>query len=370
MSENERDDGYALARAAYNELTSRSYGDPQGATQALTKLAEFFPVCAPGGTTQVAKIPPGHEVLITAYVPEMCDDKGNGGDVFIERSSQSICFRAEFLKKLAAGIGLEWIPEAKKVSFPFAGHPQSGWCCTVSVAAKYRDWSGEMRVVDASKTLDLRDEALVGVDIKEKQLRRERSDIAARAETMAKSRCIADAAIKRTIRRDQVGAPIVCAKVYRTEPTDKDSGNRAASALYGGDGIESARPADVDEVTGEVQHGNPGRGPSSAPHAPAAAPTGNGGASSGVTAPSPSTASRAAPAAEAKPHLIPKGYKGEGKTFAAATDDELAEYAMSLGARIASGEIPAPGAPAAKAKLAAAESEIARRESLNNEAAW
>ena len=119
-----------------------------------------------------------------------------------------------------------------------------------------------------------------------------------------------------------------------------------------------------------MQHGNPGRGPSSAPHAPVAAPTGNGGASSGVTAPSPSTASRAAPASEAKPHLIPKGYKGEGKTFAAATDDELAEYAMSLGARIASGEIPAPGAPAAKAKLAAAEAEIQRRESLNGDAPW
>lgn len=365
MSNDNEPNGYALARAAYNELTSRSYGDPQGATQALTRLAEFFPVCAPGGTTQVAKIAPGHEVLITAYVPEMCDEKGNGGDVFIERSSQSICFRAAFLKKLAAGIGLTWLPGATETSFPANFHP---WCVTVKVAAEYRDWSGEMRTVSASKTLDLRDEAQPkGTP---KQIERERSDIAARAETMAKSRCIADAAIKRTIQRDQMGAPIVCAKVYRTDPTDPQAGNRAASALYGQGGIETARRADVDETTGEVTNGNPIRDVSAPPATTADTP-GNRGASSGETGAQPAPASRVAPPREdiAKPYVIPKGYKGTGKVFAVAADDELAEYVGALGNRIAAGEIPAPGMDAARAKLAAGEAELAKR-AQSGDAPW
>jgi len=364
MSNDNEPNGYALARAAYNELTQRSYGDPQGATQAPTRLAEFFPVCAPGGTTQVAKIAPGHEVLITAYVPEMCDEKGNGGDVFIERSSQSICFRAAFLKKLAAGIGLTWLPGATETSFPANFHP---WCVTVKVAAEYRDWSGEMRTVSASKTLDLRDEAQPkGTP---KQIERERSDIAARAETMAKSRCIADAAIKRTIQRDQMGAPIVCAKVYRTDPTDPQAGNRAASALYGQGGIETARRADVDETTGEVTDGNPIRDASAPPATTADTPS-NRGASSGETGAQPAPASRSSPPATPKVHKLPKGVRGEGKTFPVAETDELADYAVALGQRITEGKIHAAGIPDAKVKLEAAKAEIARRELLAKEDMW
>lgn len=353
MSEQSEDRGdYALAEC-------RAYDSPLSVTRALNELAKNFPVVAPGGTTECTMIPEGYGVSITAVIP-------GADDVYKDSGSGQTCFKAAFLKKLAAGVGIEWIPSETRRLDNFA-HP---FVCSIVVAGRYRDWSGDWRTISASHMLDLRDDAAHGMKDKPKQLEMARKNIAQLCETKAKSRAIADACVSRTIDPRDLDRPIPMAKLYRRDPADGQSGNRAASALYGGDGIESARPADVDEVTGEVQHGNPGRGPSSAPHAPAAAPTGNGGASSGVTAPSPSTASRAAPAAEAKPHLIPKGYKGEGKTFAAATDDELAEYAMSLGARIASGEIPAPGAPAAKAKLAAAEAEIARRESLNNEAAW
>lgn len=354
---------YELARAAYGELTQRSFADPQSATAALTKLSQFFPVCAPGGTTQVAEVAAGHKVLITAHVPQMCDDQGNGGDVFKERSSGTICFRAAFLKKLAGGIGLEWIPSETRTSFPFAGHAQGGWCCTVVVAARYRDWSGEWRVVSASKTLDLRDEAEPkGTP---KQIARERGDIASRAETMAKSRCIADACIARTIAMEQVGAPIVCAKLYRTEPMDA---NAARDAMYG-------PPREIiDHGTGEVidsVQGNHGAGPSSAPNAPAGSPPRESVASSGSAGTPPASASPAPSAA--KEHEIPKRVRADGtqfpdagKTFAEASTDALQTYLEDAMALIGKGGIPEKHMVSAKAKAKACADEIDRR----REAEW
>ena len=208
----ETDNRYALAKAAFDGLARRSYAAPTDATRALKQLAEFFPVVSPGGTLDVAEIAPGHKVSITAHVPQMCDDKGNGGDVFIERSSQSICFRAMFLKKLAGGVGHEWIPSETRISFPANNHPH---CCAVTVAGRYRDYTGQWRTVSASKVLDLRDEAIGDSAKSDKQLRREREDIASRAETMAKSRCIADACVDRTINAGDVlhGLPWGCGKV-------------------------------------------------------------------------------------------------------------------------------------------------------------
>jgi hypothetical protein len=345
------DDRYALAKAAYGELTQRSFAEPQEATHALTKLSEFFPVCSPGGTTQVAEVAPGHKVLITAHIPQMCDEKGNGGDVFKERSSGTLCFRAVFLKKLAGGIGLEWIPSETRTEFPFRGFPQSGWCVTVHVAGRYRDWSGEWRTVSASKTLDLRDEVLDGTTKTDKQIARERADIASRAETMAKSRCIADACINRTIEADQVGAPIVCAKLYRTDPLDSSA---AKAALYGGAREEpiEAHAEIVDEATGEVES-KPGVGTSSAPHAPAGSPTRESGPGSGVSGANPATAS-SPPASAPKEFVIHNpGGPGHNKTFSKATAEELEAYLEFLMGRIASKSIPPAGMPAAKVKAKA-----------------
>jgi len=351
-NEETSDPRYELARAAYGELTQRTFSDPKSATQALTRLAEFFPVFAPGGTTNVAEIAPGHSLLISSYVPQMCDEKGNGGDVYRELSSGTLCFRAGFLKRLAAGIGLEWLPEQKRIEWPMRGLPQGGWCVTVTVVGRYRTYAGEWRTVDASKTLDLRDEAIVGTKLatQEKQLRRERTDIQSRAETMAKSRCIADAAVKRTIEAEDVGRPVICASIYRTPSTDDV--RAATSALYGETG------AVIDHVE-DTPQGNTGR-PSS--EAPVASPTREGGASSVETGPSPAAASPAG-LSKSKPGCVHlPGHPEDGRTFAAASDDALRAYLDALANRIAAGR-PGKMLDAMQAKYDEAEAVLlARRE--------
>ena len=72
---------------------------PNDITKTLDQAArEGFPVVAPGGTTQCAGIAPGHSAIVTAVTP-------SEEDVYIEQSSKARCYKATFLKKLAAGLG-------------------------------------------------------------------------------------------------------------------------------------------------------------------------------------------------------------------------------------------------------------------------
>ena len=304
------------ARTTLAKWGGKAYEKPTDVTTALAQLAEHFPVIAPGGTTSCAAIAEGCRVLLTsviAYPPDRGTDGkevSGTGDVFKDKQTGKWCFHASFLKKLAAGVGIEWLADKTRRLDNFA----DPFVCSMVVAGRYRDYTGEWREITGAHQLDLRDGAAHGKT--PAQLVKARQYIQQLCETMAKSRAIADACVSRTIEERDLGRPIPMAKLYRVDALDADA---ARKALYGGgDGIESAKPADVvDPATGEVTQGSHGADTSR----PASGASGGPEASSGAAPASP-----ASPPSDPTQFTIGKGLPGEGKTFAEATDDQLVAY--------------------------------------------
>lgn len=324
-----------------------TYDKPLEVTRALRALAEQFPVVAPGGTTECHVVPEGYGVSVTAVIP-------TEDDVYKDKGSNATCFKATFLKKLAAGLGIEWVPSETRRLDNFA-HP---FVCSIVVAGRYRDWSGEWRTISGSHMLDLRDEAAHGMT--DKQLPMARKNIAQLCETKAKSRAIADACISRTIDPRDLNRPIPMAKLYRRDTIDSGEAKRA---LYGEPRRVAADVIDVEPTTVEdTPQGNTGR-PSS--EAPVASPTRESGASSVETGPSPAAASPAGPSggSKSKPGCVHlPGHPEDGRTFAAASDDALRAYLDALATRIAAGR-PGKMLDAMQAKYDEAEAVLlARRE--------
>ncbi len=209
---------------------------PGSITQALQALNELGPVVAPGGTLLCSGLAEGYGAIITAVTPT--DD-----DVYVEFSSKKRCYTAAFLKKLAAGIGIEWDSMQTRRLDGFV-HPH---VCSVSVGGRYRDYSGAWRSISGDAQLDLRDEATHGVKTAG-ELNRMRKKIQEHTITRAKSRAIADACVKRTQSEGAIGLQMYVCKVYRTE-AEPGAADAAQEALYGG----AARPGEtVDNETGEI----------------------------------------------------------------------------------------------------------------------
>lgn len=122
----------------------------------------------------------------------------------------------------------------------------------------------------------------------------------------------------------------------------------------------------IDAETGEVMtQGNRGSEPSSAPHAPAGDPSGNGAASSGVSGSPPAPASPAspspAPTSKSKPGAVHlPGHPEDGKPFTEASDAALSKYLDALAHRLES-EPEGPRRVNMQAKYAEAEAELWRR---------
>lgn len=355
MSENEQDDGggpYMLAEC-------RQYDDPRKVTQALVKLAADFPVVCPGGTPEVSAIPQGYRVSLTAYLP-------TEADVYKDKGSGQTCFKATFLKKLAAGLGIEWLPSETRRLDGFA-HP---FVCSMVVAGRYRDWSGEWRTITGSHMLDLRDEAEHGMT--DKQLPQARRNIQQLCETKAKSRAIADACVSRTIDPRDLNRPIPCAKLYRAD-SDIDPA-QASAAMYGqprGDAPRSVEAEIMDDATGEVRSSGRFRAdtPSGKPAADprAAAPSSAGATrepSSGPTTASPTDPAPAAPAAkkDTSRTINNPGHSGHGKLFAVATEDELRAYDARLIETLSRKDLTGPHREAAEAKQRRLYEEIESRD--------
>jgi hypothetical protein len=350
------------ARMALAKWGGKAYEKPAEVTTALAQLAEHFPVIAPGGTTSCAAIAEGCRVLLTsvvAYPPERGNDgkeiQGTG-DVFKDAQTGKWCFHAAFLKKLAAGVGIEWLAEKTRRLDNFS----NPFVCSMVVAGRYRDYTGEWREISGSHQLDLRDEAAHGKT--PNQLKKARQYIQQLCETMAKSRAIADACVSRTISENDLGRPIPMAKLYRVDALDAGA---AKAALYGpgagGDGIESARPAEViEETTGEVT--TQGRTTDNAGSRGAAEGEAPRGQSSGSSSGAPAGAS-ASPASDPTKFIIGKGLPGEGKSFAEATDDELVVYVEAAKKKYdaESAKWTEKGREGAMAKISAAHDEIDRR---------
>lgn len=230
-------------KAMLAKFASKPYERPDDVTAALAQLSEHFPVVAPGGTTRCAVIADGYKALVTYVVAEYPrydnDNKEipGTGDVFKDRRTNQWCFKHAFLKKLAAGAGIEWVDEERMDNF---SHP---FVCAMKVKGKYRDYSGEWRQVIGSHQLDLRDEAEHGKTAG--QLKAARGTIQQLCASMAKSRAIADACISRTIADADIGRPIIMAKLYRTAGVDPDE---ARDALYGKPGEPRTPVDDVDSA--------------------------------------------------------------------------------------------------------------------------
>ena len=299
-----------------------TYEKPETASAALVAIAREYPLVCPGGTPQVNAIAEGYSVSVTNIRPVE-------GDTFKDRSSGAICFHADFLRRLAKGLGLAWLPqETRRLD-----DMKDSFLCSMIVAGQYRDYAGELVTVTGTHMLDLRDGAEHGKTPAE--LKRARKSIQQLCETMAKSRAIADACVSRTMNPADMDKPIVMAKVFRIAPIDPD---QAKAALYGptkaaspapaGDGIESAKRAEViDQHTGEV-----------------------------TQAPAPER-----PESSAKLTITTgKGYAGEGKTFAEASDDELLACHDAMKAKLAAegAKWTAAGCEGAKRKIAAASAEL------------
>lgn len=221
------------------------YQVPSDVTRVLQELTRVGPVIAPGGTTLCSAVADGHTVLITSITPEK-------NDTYVDRSSVAICFKATFLQKLAAGLGVEWLAEKTRRLDNFQ-HPQ---VASIVVGGRYRDYTGEWREISASHTLDLRDDAAHGRS--EKDLARARKYIHQLAETMAQSRAIAKACVDRTLAKEDVGRPMFMGKVYRTSPINPEM---ASSALFGPrtDGSDPDAPEELRQVEAEVRDTEPSR---------------------------------------------------------------------------------------------------------------
>lgn len=286
---------------------------PQAITSTLQQLAEHGPVVAPGGTVNCVAIAEGYTASITAIYLDQ-------GDVFKDRSSGATCLHAKALNKLAKGLGLEWLPEKTRRLDNFQ-HP---FVCSMAVAGRYRDYSGEWVVVSATHMLDLRDEAAHGRS--DKDLRRARKYIQQLCETMAKSRAIADACVDRAIHPTviQQGRPIVMAKVCRKDAVDAEG---ATASLYG-------QPQDGDEprhVDAEVNDTEP---------SPAAQPN----TAAGLCVPN-------------KPDV----YGGDaGKPIGQASDDTLTLFQDNIGSWL-EGNPSAASDPKVKSMLDMLDAEIQHR---------
>lgn len=211
---------------------------PNSITYALQELQRFGPVVAPGGALVCSGLAEGYAGVVTCITPDR--EVGRpGGDLYKDKSSGQICFSAKFLAKLAAGLGIEWDADKTRRLDAFQ-HP---YVCSLVVGGRYRDYTGEIREISASHTLDLRDEAAHGRT--DKELPRARKYIHQLCETMAQSRAIAKCGIDRTIHQNDLGRPISMVKVYRRDAVP-GAAETARGALYGD------RGETIDRETGEV----------------------------------------------------------------------------------------------------------------------
>ncbi len=207
--------------------------EPTSITHALVALSQEGPVYAPGGTVECLGIAEGHKVNVTSITP-------NEGDIYVEESSKKRCFKATFLKLLAAGIGIEWVGMKRLDGYV---HP---FVCSVEVKGRYRDYTGQWRAITGDAQLDLRDEAVEAHGKSGKELKRMRKKIQELTTTYAKSRCIAESGISRTQSKDAIGRPVFMAQVFRADPVDAEG---AAKRLYGPD---ETLDTDTGEVTRNV----------------------------------------------------------------------------------------------------------------------
>ncbi len=232
QSETYDGDYRAPDRAALAKL-SGSYSDASTANQLLKFAASHCHLISPAPS--IGSLQVGCELALSIVAIETATDTYDVGAG--KRALHKVA-----LERIGGALGLSWIPEQ-------CGRLDNGsnpHYALFQVAARYRAFDGQMQTVTGWKEMDLRKgsqrcEDIIlkaektNADIKRNpmrggkkryprdpmdQIRQERANILAHAETKAKLRAIRSIGVPSSFTAEQLQRPIVCARVMFTGKTD------------------------------------------------------------------------------------------------------------------------------------------------------
>lgn len=307
--------GYDLARL------NGAQTDANAITSRLQEVAQHCHLVSPA--TSCAHIPEGFAVQMSAVqvTDDECYDPGGGKRALGKTAIQ----------RIAAAAGLSWIPQ-------MSGRLDDGrdpYFVHYRAVGRYRHFDGSEIVVQGEKIMDLRDGSPTAAYLKPGELSMQRRFILEHAETKARLRATRSMGLRTAYRSADLAKPFVVAKLAFTGQSDDPVLRRrfaemgaaaalgATNALYGPSTAAALphvptppveeTPLDedpderTDETTGEITQGKPVPQTSSAPNAPSAGTTSNGGPGSGRRSASPASVGR----------LVPAGFPGAGKSIEA-----------------------------------------------------